>query len=200
MIAWRASLGVGQRLGLSLRAWPVPASTRLSAAASSALALSAAARPSAIFLARSSSAFVDRRPDEFHREPDQDQEHDHLNDQGSVDAHVFILLPNDEAMREAWVRTRRLDYFDRLAIWAQERVGEGEHHRDTDADQERRVDQTGQQEHLGLQRVHQFGLTGGSFDVLAAHDADTDTGADSAQTDDQTGSQCDEAKLVMMTP
>jgi ABC-type nickel/cobalt efflux system permease component RcnA len=34
-----------------------------------------------------------RRPHELHREPDQDQEHDHLNDQGTGDAHFFILQP-----------------------------------------------------------------------------------------------------------
>ena len=35
-----------------------------------------------------------RRPDELHGEPDQDQEHNHLNDQGTGDAHFFILRPS----------------------------------------------------------------------------------------------------------
>jgi hypothetical protein len=65
------------------------------------------------------------------------------------------------------------------------------HHRDTDTDQEGGVDQTGQQEHLGLQFVHQFGLTSGRLEVLAAHHADADTGAEGTQTNDQTSGQSD---------
>ena len=60
----------------------------------------------------------------------------------------------------------------------QERVGGGEPQSDTGADDERSVDQTGQQEHLGLQLAHEFGLTGSRLEVLAAHDADADTGTD----------------------
>jgi hypothetical protein len=40
-----------------------------------------------------------------------------------------------------------------------ERIGEREHHRDTNTDQERRINQTSQQKHFGLQCVHQFWLT-----------------------------------------
>src|SRR5690606_15436864 len=75
---------------------------------------------------------------------------------------------------------------DKVELSALERVGEGEHHGDTDADQEGRVDQAGEQEHLGLQLVHQFRLAGSAFDVLAAHVADADTRAHCAQADDQT--------------
>jgi hypothetical protein len=63
------------------------------------------------------------------------------------------------------------------------------------ADQERGVDQAGQQEHLGLQRVHQLGLARRGLDVLATHDADADAGADGTQTDDQTASQGDESDV-----
>src|SRR5919109_2392452 len=52
---------------------------------------------------------------------------------------------------------------------SRERIGEREHHGDTDADQERGVDQANQQEHLRLQCVHQFGLACRGFDVFAAH-------------------------------
>src|SRR3954471_23417173 len=76
---------------------------------------------------------------------------------------------------------------------AQERVRGGEPQRDTGADDERGVDQAGQQEHLGLQLVHQLGLTRGGLEVLAAHHADADAGADGTQTDDQAGGQRDEA-------
>jgi hypothetical protein len=75
----------------------------------------------------------------------------------------------------------------------QERVGRGEPQGDTGADDEGRVDQAGQQEHLGLQFVHQLGLASGGLEVLAAHDADTDTGTEGAQTNDQTSGESNKA-------
>jgi hypothetical protein len=71
------------------------------------------------------------------------------------------------------------------------RVRESEHHGDTNANQESRVDQTSQQKHFGLKFVHQFGLTSSSFKVFAAHDADTDTSANRAHANDETRCQCD---------
>jgi hypothetical protein len=53
-----AAFGVRKPRSCSLRVWANSCSTRLLAAVSSVLALSAAARPSAIFWARSSSAFA----------------------------------------------------------------------------------------------------------------------------------------------
>jgi hypothetical protein len=76
---------------------------------------------------------------------------------------------------------------------AQERVGSGEPQRNTGTDDERSVDQADQQEHLGLQFVHQLGLAGGRFEVLAAHDADADTGANGTQTNDQAGGEGNKA-------
>src|SRR5690606_3906161 len=78
---------------------------------------------------------------------------------------------------------------------AHERVGEREQHGNTDTDQECSVDQTGQQEHLGLQSVHQLRLTSRCFNVLATHDGDTQASADSAQTDDQTASESNESDV-----
>jgi hypothetical protein len=65
------------------------------------------------------------------------------------------------------------------------RIRESEHHGDTNANQESRVNQTGQQKHFGLQFVHQFGLTGSSLKVFAAHDADTDTCANGTHANDE---------------
>ena len=76
---------------------------------------------------------------------------------------------------------------------AEERVRGGEPQRDTGADDEGRVDQAGEQEHLGLQLAHQLGLTRGGLEVLAAHDADADTGAERALTDDEAGGDGDKA-------
>ena len=42
------------------------------------------------------------------------------------------------------------------------------------------------------QLAHELRLASSRLQVLAAHDADTDTGTDSAQTDDQTGGEGDE--------
>src|SRR3954462_15301476 len=83
----------------------------------------------------------------------------------------------------------------RTAVLACERIGEREHHRDTDTDQKRCIDQACKQEHLGLQGIHQFWLTSRCFNEFAAHDTDADTCADSAKTDDQTTSQCKESDV-----
>ncbi|SPK74134.1 protein of unknown function [Cupriavidus taiwanensis] len=142
-------------------------------------------------------AFVERlhqrRPNEFGNNPPQDEEHDHLRKKRCVQIHgVFLsvikLQINAQKAARLVARAARQHHADRKELLddSQQRVGEGEQHRNTHADQECRVDQAGQQEHLGLQRVHQFRLTCAGFDVLAAHQGDTQAGADSAQADDDT--------------
>src|SRR5512145_1941618 len=59
-------------------------------------------------------------------------------------------------------------------------------HGNTGSDDECRVDQTGKDEHLDLQFVHQLRLACGSFKVLAPHQADSDTRSNGAEGDDQT--------------
>jgi hypothetical protein len=76
-----------------------------------------------------------------------------------------------------------------LANGSSKRVREREQHCDTDTDQERGVDQTSQQEHLGLQLIHQFRLTCRCLDELATHDANTNTGANCTQPNDQATGQ-----------
>jgi len=75
------------------------------------------------------------------------------------------------------------------------RIGEREHHRNTNTDQERRIDQTSQQEHFGLQAVHQFRLARRSFNEFTTHDTDTNTCTDRAEADDQTASECYESDV-----
>src|SRR5690554_6057504 len=83
----------------------------------------------------------------------------------------------------------------RDTIQSDERIGESEQHGDTNTDQERSINQTGQQEHFGLQCVHQFRLTCRSFEVLAAHHSDTDAGTDSTQTDNESASESNESDV-----
>ena len=52
------------------------------------------------------------------------------------------------------------------------------------------------EEHFGLQLVHELRLACGGFEVLAAHDADTDTSANGAQTNNQAGGECDKTENV----
>src|SRR5438552_10928536 len=59
-----------------------------------------------------------------------------------------------------------------------QRIAEREQHRDTQADDERGVDQAEQQEHLGLQLRHQLRLPRGAFEKPGAHDADADARAE----------------------
>jgi len=68
--------------------------------------------------------------------------------------------------------------------------------RDGHADQEGRIDQASQNEHLGLQIVHQLGLTRRSFEELATHQGNTDRGANGTQTDDDAASQSNKTQNV----
>ena len=52
-----------------------------------------------------------------------------------------------------------------------------------DADEERRVDQAGEQEHAALQHRDQFRLARGGLEELRTHDADADAGAERAEAD-----------------
>ena len=74
---------------------------------------------------------------------------------------------------------------------AEQRVGEREQHGQADADEERRVDEAGEQEHAALQHRGQLGLAGGGLEELRAHDADADAGADGAQADDEADAESD---------
>jgi hypothetical protein len=146
-------------------------------AARSLFALSAAESPSAIFFARSSSAFTMGGHTNF------------------IVTHARMKNTTSWATRVAFRFTviAPLVRLDRETRLLDERVGERVHHGDTGSDQERSVDQTGQQEHLGLQGVHQFGLAGRRLEEAAAHDANADTGAGGAQTDDQASGQSNKA-------
>ena len=77
-----------------------------------------------------------RRPDELRREPDEGRERDRLHDQRQVDVH--------DAPPDCRVEPRRALALDD----GEQRVAEREQHREADADDERRVDQAEQQEHL----------------------------------------------------
>src|SRR5690606_1575952 len=78
---------------------------------------------------------------------------------------------------------------------ADERVSEGEQHGDTNADQECSVDQASQQEHFGLQSIHQLGLTSRSFEVFTTHQSNTDTGAECTQSNNKNASQSNESNV-----
>jgi hypothetical protein len=102
------------------------------------LALSAAARPSAILLPLGAFVMVATR---VHREPHQDRKNG--LQVGCVDVHGNPFQA--EAEEIIGQKSRRLG----------EREQQGQYH----ADQESSIDQTGQNEHFGLQFVHQFWLT-----------------------------------------
>ena len=52
---------------------------------------------------------------------------------------------------------------------------------------------------LGLQRVHQLGLARRCLEEAAAHDADADTRARSAETDDEAGGRATKPTMCSMT-
>src|SRR5205814_6227366 len=66
---------------------------------------------------------------------------------------------------------------------AEKRIGESEEHRETHADDERRVDEAEEQENLALQLRHELGLARSAFQEAARHDADADASAQRTQPD-----------------
>src|SRR3954469_14741407 len=108
----------------------------------------------------------------------------------SIGGHTNLTVNQMNAANViAWATSDRLRFMlppaARLAERSGERVGEREEHRDAQADDERRVDETEQQEHLALQRVGEFRLARRRFQEAAAHDAHADARAGGAQTDHQ---------------
>src|SRR5262249_58710033 len=69
---------------------------------------------------------------------------------------------------------------------AEERIAEGEQHRNAQSDDERGVDQAEQQEHLRLQLRHELRLTRCALEEARAHNTHTDTRTGGAQPDHET--------------
>src|SRR5258708_4602492 len=67
----------------------------------------------------------------------------------------------------------------------EQRIREREEHRQAHSDDERRVDQAQQQEHLRLQLRHQLRLARGALEKPAAHEADAHARAERTQADHQ---------------
>ena len=100
--------------------------------------------------------------------------------------YVDNSLPSFENREQSTASLKEKTFYFRGTKLADERVGKGEHHGDTDTDKEGSVDKTGEKEHLRLERFHQLGLASGGFKVLT-DDGDTKASADSTETDDKTG-------------
>src|SRR6185295_16261753 len=96
------------------------------------------------------------RPDEFRREPDKNREGRRLRKQSEIDIHNVLPRMKTGTWKLA-------------ADYAQQRIAEGEKHCETDADNERRIDQPEQQKNLGLQRGDKLRLARARFEELAAH-------------------------------
>src|SRR4029079_8990747 len=71
----------------------------------------------------------------------------------------------------------------RLLELRDERIGEREVERDTDADHRHRVEQRDDEEHLGPQHARELGLTSGPFEPAAAEKSHADADAERAETD-----------------
>jgi hypothetical protein len=88
---------------------------------------------------------------------------------------------------------KQLKLLGQASDLAEEGVSRSKPQSNTGTDNERSVDQTSEQEHLGLQLAHEFWLASSRLKVFGTHDADTDTSTDSAETDDETCSEGDKA-------
>jgi hypothetical protein len=76
-----------------------------------------------------------------------------------------------------------------------ERIRRRKPQRNTETDDEGRVDERQQQEDLSLQHVHELRLTRRGLDVLGCHEAHANTGTEGADTNDQTAGESDEADI-----
>src|SRR5438552_18980874 len=71
----------------------------------------------------------------------------------------------------------------------QERIREREEQRETDTDHGNRVDERGDNEHLGLQHRRQLRLTRRTFEKAATENAETDGGAQRTHAEDDSDGQ-----------
>src|SRR5262249_52757592 len=122
---------------------------RFAASSRSCLPRSAAARPSAICFWRASMAFSSGGHTNFSVNP--------MNSRKAMPCAIIVKF------RFIFLSPSREKQLALLGDDGEERVAEREQHGETDADDEGRVDQAQQQEHLGLQRRDHFRLARGAF-------------------------------------
>ncbi len=147
---------------------------RFSAMARLCRPCSPAARPSAICFWRVSMARIRCGHTNFD-----------VNQMNAANATACITSVKLMFMAAPWQLDdgRRTRYLSR---GEDQRIAEREQHREADADDERRVDQAEQQEHLRLQLRHQLRLARGAFEKPRTHDADADARAERAEADHET--------------
>src|SRR5690606_39275341 len=138
------------------------------------------------------------RPDELHAEPDEESEGERLTEQRQVNVHSG--LPRAISFN-AGVTSTATGFARRTPSQAGECLAgdnEDEVHRDTNTDHRHGVEQTGHQEGLGLQLGSQLRLTSGGFQQLAAKNGEADAGAQSTQTDHDSGGNVDEFHVKLL--
>ena len=165
---WRAGAPVDDLVGLRARAFRLVVDLVLRLRERPSARLSAAARPSAIFCWRSSMAAMMCGQMNFITS--------HATAKNAKPWMMKVRLIFIAVLLDAGGASRRRSR-TRLAISStpqraeQERVGEDQQQRDRDADDRHRVEQAGDDEHLGLQHRGQLRLAGRAFQELAAEDA-----------------------------
>jgi hypothetical protein len=115
--------------------------------------------------------------------PKHDQKYDDLPDKRGIDIHGR-LAPHHEAVIRTSVATPN------LSALGEQRIGGREKQRQTHTDQERRVDQSDQQQHSGLQYGHQLWLATRGLEKLGTHHTDPNAGTGGTQTDHEPDTDC----------
>src|ERR1700722_12879463 len=141
---------------------------RVSASPSSFSPLLAAARPAAIFFCRSSMAPMSHGQKNFMTAQATRKNTTPWMTSVSAKFIAYSLLGAVQRLkRGCLLETER----------AQERIGVEQQEADGDADDRHRVQQTGNDEHLGLEHVGEFRLASGALEELAAQKTEADGGA-----------------------
>src|ERR1035437_1990938 len=147
-MAWPRRSASARRAVVSVRDFASSASTRLLARESSDLAVSAATRPSAILLARSSNAAAINGHTNFI-----------VNSTSSAKTMACASrVPLMLTVNLLQLRCCRQHLLDQTFDLSQERFGSGPPQRNTVANNEVSVYQPCPHEHFGLQLTHQLGL------------------------------------------
>src|SRR5690606_20940512 len=137
---------------------------------------SAAARPSAIFVWRSSIAFM--------RYGQMKRMQNHTNTAIAIVWPHKVRLIDMQSPHSFLIGISRTSAAHRILQLADERVGEREVERDTHADHRDGVEQRHDQEHLGLQHRGELRLPCRAFEEAAAQEPHADADAQGAESDE----------------
>src|SRR5690348_1703550 len=137
----------------------------------------------------------EQRPDLAHREPDDQGEDDHLDDESEIDVHALVLSGSRRSCSRVMARAAS----DAL----EERVREHEEQGERDADEGHGIEQRRHDEHSDEQSGRELGLARHSLEESSAENTEADGGAERSHAENQSaregGHRFDECNIAHST-